>query len=81
MVSDYGMYGVDKYENISRMNKGISEVKMMKNERVKERILKKCYHEVKKLLIKNKKLIYKLYDKLIECNVLFEEDINEIVKY
>lgn len=81
MVSDYGMYGVDKYENISRMNKGISEVKIMKNEKVKERILKKCYHEVKKLLIKNKKLIYKLYDKLIECNVLFEEDINEIVKY
>ena len=85
MVREYGLavYDedlVDVMVNYNSMSSQLSD--MIKNKLDMEvmTILKKEKQRCHKLIIDNKDFIQLITDKLIECEVIFEEEINEIAK-
>ena len=80
MVKKFGMVGViNSVDSSMRMKNNISQHKIRKTEKIQDKILKKCYKETKKIIKKHKEIFNKLYQKLIVTNVLFKEDIEQII--
>ena len=81
MVSSFGMLGVTNCcQTKRRLNADMSEYKQRKIEKVKDRILNKAYKNAKKKIKKNKKIFNELYNMLLENNVLYKEEVVEIVE-
>ena len=82
MVKKFGMVGViNSVDSSMRLKNNISQHKIRKIEKIQDKILKKCYKETKKIIKKHKEIFNKLYQKLIVTNVLFKEDIEQIINY
>lgn len=81
IVKKFGMMGVtNSVSSTMKLRENISQSKIRKLEKIQDKILNKCYKITKKILKKNKKIFMILYNKLLENNVLFEEDIKELIR-
>ena len=81
MVRKFGMVGItNSVSSAMKLRDNISQFKIRKIEKLQDRILRKCYKIAKKIIKKNKKMFMLLYNKLLENNVLFEEDIKELIE-
>lgn len=81
MVKKFGMMGVtNSVSSTMKLRENISQSKIRKLEKIQDKILNKCYKITKKILKKNKKIFMILYNKLLENNVLFEEDIKQLIR-
>ena len=81
MVELHGMYGVENSINSEdyESTKMISQKKKRHIEKLIDKIQKEAYRDVKKTISNNMELFNKLYDALLESNVLYKEEIDEIV--
>lgn len=81
MVRKFGMVGItNSVSSAMKLRDNISQFKIRKIEKIQDRILRKCYKITKKIIKKNEKTFMLLYNKLLENNVLFEEDIKELIE-
>ena len=81
MVENFGMLGVTNCVDdiMSGFRNEISQKKKKKIERIIDGILNKAYKEAVAIIRNNIALFNKLYERLLESNVLYEEDIMEII--
>lgn len=81
MVERFGMLGVTNSVDarMSRIDNGFSQKKKRKVERLLDGILDNAYKESIKLIKDNMDLFNRIYDRLLESNVLYKEEIDEIV--
>lgn len=81
MVERFGMLGVTNSVDarMARLDNSCSQKKKRKVEKLLDGILDKAHSESIKIIRNNLDLFNKLYDRLLESNVLYKEEIDEIV--
>ncbi len=81
MVKRFGMLGVTNSVDVgfSSLDNGFSQKKKRKVEKLLDGILENAYKEAIKLIKDNMDLFNRIYDRLLESNVLYKEEIDEIV--
>ena len=83
MIIDYGM---EKIQNLMIHKESYrdiiihSEYKKREINKAEIRLIKTCYRNTKRKLVKNKKLFNLLYESLMDKHVLYKEDINLIIE-
>lgn len=81
MVERFGMLGVTNSVDVrmARLDNCFSQKKKRKVEKLLDGILDKAHNESIKIIRENLDLFNKLYDRLLESNVLYKEEIDEII--
>ena len=81
MIRRFGMMGITNSieSRITRSAGGCSQRKKREVEKITDKLLKKAFKKAVKFIMANKMLFYRLYNKLLECNVLYKEEIEEII--
>lgn len=81
IIKKTGMCGIKKTICTNgTFGDGVSERKKYILDKTKEKLLYNAYNKTMKIIKKNKVLFTKLYDYIMESNVLFKCDIEEILK-
>ena len=82
MVKRFGMLGITNCTDTTsiRYEDGSSQKKKRKVEKLVDGLLSKALKEAIRLVKKNKLLFNELYNKLIENNVIYKEEIEEVAK-
>ena len=81
MIKRFGMLGITNCidSTMLRYEDGSSQKKKRRIEKITDRLLAKALAKAVKIIKENKELFTKLYNKLIECNVIYKEEIEEVI--
>ena len=81
MIKRFGMLGITNCIDSAmlRYEDGSSQKKKRRIEKITDRLLAKALAKAVKIIKDNKELFTKLYNKLIECNVIYKEEIEEVI--
>jgi ATP-dependent Zn protease len=81
MIRRFGMLGITNCADARalRIEDGTSQRKKRKIERIMDKLLEKALNNSLKVIKDNNELFDKLYNKLLECNVIYKEEIDELV--
>ena len=81
MVRYFGMYGIENCSaSLSRTQDVLTRKKNLKVDKIVTRLNKKAFNIAKNIIKNNRNLFDNLYNKLMEDNVLYKEEIEEIIK-
>lgn len=81
MARRFGMLGITNCADGSymRLDDGFSQKKKRKVEKLMDKTLEKAFKDAVRIIKESKELFDKLYNKVMECNVIYKEEIDEIV--
>lgn len=82
MIKRFGMLGITYCidSKMIRFEDSASQKKKKRVERITDKLLKKALANAVKIIKDNKELFTRLYNKLIECNVIYKEEIEEVIR-
>ena len=81
MIKRFGMMGITNSVDVKtlKFEDGTSQRKKRKVEKLTDGLLEKAFNRSVKVIKDNKLLFDKLYSKLLECNVIYKEEIEEVI--